>query len=211
MTRSWQGFTPNQVVRRLGIIGPLRILILYNNFWTFCSLPWLIFGCFWVSLLILNVFLHFWILLIWIFLFCIFWCLTFPLEYIISYGCPSLSSIYHLLWMSFFHKIFLDIFSQYFEWLCLHLNDLLLEWSYLCIFTFCNFEFLIGYFSLITIFLNGWTESSSWLTLPLFHIFEFSRIHSLISEWFVRVVNDSLYTFLDFLIINLSLSLLRYF
>ena len=197
MTRSWQGFTPNQVVRRLGIIGPLRILILYNNFWTFCSLPWLIFGCF------LSVFTHFECFFIFEYssfeysYFASFWCLTFPLnisslmdvllshEYIISYGCSFFTKS---SWISLLY-----ILNDFF---CLYLNDLLLEWSYPCIFTFCNFEFLIGYFSLITIFLNGWTESSSWLTLPLLHIFEFSRIHSLIFEWFVRVVNDSLYTFL---------------
>ena len=160
----------------------------------------------------LWMFFHFWIFLIRIFLSCIFSMSNYILnisslmdvllshQYIISYGCSFFTES---SWISL-----LNILNDFF---CLHLNDLLLEWSYLCIFTFCNFEFLIGYFSLITILLNGWTESSSWLTLPLLHIFEFSRIHSLISEWFVRVVNDSLYTFLDFLIINLSLSLLRYF
>ena len=141
-----------------------------------------------------------------------FWCLTFPLnisslmdvflshQYIISYGC---SFFIKSSWISL-----LNILNDFF---CLYLNDLLLEWSYFWIFTSCNFEFLIGYFSLIKIFLNGWTESSSWLTLPLLHIFEFHRIHS------PNFLNDSLESWVTLsihfwvLIISLSLSLLRYF
>ena len=89
-------------------------------------------------LLILNVFLHFWILLIWIFLFCIFLMSNISLEYIISYGCLSLSSIYHLLWMFLFHKILLDISSQYFEWLFLSS----FEWSPFGMILFLNIYIL---------------------------------------------------------------------
>ena len=135
-----------------------------------------------------------------------FWCLTFPLnisslmdvflshQYIISYGCSFFTKS---SWISL-----LNILNDFF---CLYLNDLLLEWSYFCIFTSCNFEFLIGYFSLINF--------SKWLVRVVFLTDSPSFAHFCIfSNTFLYFLNDpleswmALYIHFWLLMINFSLS-----
>ena len=125
MTRSWQGFTPNQVVRRLGIIGPLQILILHNDFWILFNFSvfssWTVFWMFDTFLSVpthfLWMFLYFWILLyfecssfaslldVLHFLIPSLLDVLFSHEYTISFGCPFLQNPF---WIS--------LLSHEFEW-----------------------------------------------------------------------------------------------
>ena len=84
MTRSWQGFTPNQVVRRLGHIGPLEYSFCTTIFEHFCSL--------------LDQFLTVSECLYSLF---IFEYSSFEYSYLASFRCLTTFWIYHLLWMFF--------------------------------------------------------------------------------------------------------------
>ena len=136
-----------------------------------------------------------------------FWCLTFPLnisslmdvclshQYIISYGCSFFTKS---SWISL-----LNILNDFF---CLHLNDLLLEWSYLCIFTFCNFEFFNWIlFSHKIFWMVGQSRLPDWLSLfyTFLNFIEYIPLilNASLASWM------TLYIHFWFLIINLSLSL----
>ena len=168
----------------------------------------------------LWMFFHFWIFLIRIFLSCIFPMSNYIFEYssfeysyFASLRCLTyhllwmFSSIYHLLWMFLFHKIFLDISSQHFEWLFLSS----FEWSLfgmilslrIHILQFWNFNWIL--FSHKIFLMVDQSRLPDWLSF-FSHFCILSNTFLYFFEWSVRVVNDSLYTFLTFNNKSLSLS-----